>query len=84
MEGKDEFIFARDDLLLKIVQMLVAQQRVVSQMPLASAVVVGVAVAFSREVYPLGVSKLVAHERQVTLTLQGQTKIHQPSVKHER
>lgn len=44
---------------IKIVQVFVAQQIVVHQVPLSSAVVVARVVAGSGEVQPLGVAKLI-------------------------
>eukprot|EP00951_Prasinocladus_malaysianus_P021839 scaffold181505_cov33-Prasinocladus_malaysianus.AAC.1 len=50
--------------LVPLVELVVQQVRPVHQAPLAPAVLVAPVVAVSREVDPLGVAKLVAHEVQ--------------------
>lgn len=47
---------------VKFVQLFESKLVVVKQVPLASAIVVAVVVAFAREVDPLGMAKFVAHE----------------------
>mmetsp|Transcript_126990 Transcript_126990/g.301597 ORF Transcript_126990/g.301597 Transcript_126990/m.301597 type:complete len:383 (-) Transcript_126990:128-1276(-) len=60
--------------LIKGLEELVAQQIILCQVPSTSAVLVAPAVLRAREVDPLGVPELVAHEVQVALAAQGEHK----------
>lgn len=59
-----------DHLLLKVVQKMVPQSRVLSQVPSSSAVLVGPTVSLAGEIDPLRMPKLVTHECQVPLSAQ--------------
>ena len=55
---------------IKFLQVLIFKIRVVAEVPLSAAVVEAEGVALPREVDPLGVSELVAHEVQVRISAQ--------------
>lgn len=55
-------------LLIKIVKLWVSEIFIVHEIPLSSAVLITISVSFTREIDPLRVSKLVAHEVEIALT----------------
>ena len=55
-------------LFVEVAELAVAQVFVAKQVPLASAVVIAEVVALAREVNPLGMAKLVAHEVKIAFT----------------
>jgi len=55
-------------LLIKIVKLWISEIFIVHEIPLSSAVLITISVSFAREIDPLRVSKLVAHEVEIALT----------------
>ena len=64
-----EVLDALDDLQhgsIEVAQVVVGQVLVIYQVPLAAGILARPSVAFAWEVYPFGMSELVAHEVEVT------------------
>lgn len=61
-----------DHLLLKVVQKMVPQSRVLGQIPSSSAMLIGPPVALPGKVDPLRMPELVPHEGQVPLSAQAE------------
>lgn len=67
--GKIEVLLALDYLqhfLVEVAQVVVAKLFVVNQVPLPAGIFITPSIAFAGEIYPLWVSKLIAHEVEVT------------------
>ena len=59
--------------IVKRVKLAIAQLLAVDEIPLATRVLVAPAIAFSREVNPLGMSELIAHEVEVSAVDSGES-----------
>lgn len=57
-----------DHLLFEVVQKMISERLIISQVPSSSTVMIRPAVSFTRKVNPFRMPKLVAHKSQVTLT----------------
>ena len=51
--------------LIEVTQIMIAEVLVIYQIPLATRILMAPSIAFAREVYPFGMTKLIAHEVQV-------------------
>ena len=59
-----------DHSFVKGIQLPILEQLIIEKIPSSPTVVIAPVIALPREVYPLRVSKLIAHEIQVRITTQ--------------